>query len=254
MSTFQLSPFVKEYIGGFSEPVSYNRNSPYPAWRIIDSNEFSYKNLKAFLSGYNLTAYYRHYSRPQEKTIQTCIEIAPTVPASIKDLLSQLCSNSSKETTDSPCVFWPIRDTKELDYELLLEKKFHEVGKLLNDYEMICYKYRDYVDPPYYPHYNSIAVINSPNKFDIVFFEELYGSLDGIYEEDVIYYLMLLDKKFGIEFIALDQIQLQEIPKGDSFLELYSIVSKLCPDVYYEGADTKELAKGKIRLYWEYDI
>ena len=236
MNSLQLSPQVKEYLGKIGEPVTYNRNSPYPAWQIADIQSFSFNVLKSFLSRFDLTTYYRYYAKPKENILQPCIEIAPSVPASVRDSLSQLLASDYKESIESPCVYWTIQESQEDEYEVLLDRKLHKVRSLLRDYKMVCYKYRDFANPPYYPQYNSIAVVNSSNKFDIVFFEELYGSTYGIYEEDVINTLMLLDKKFGVEFIALDQIQLQKTPTGDDFLELYQIISKLCPDVYYDGA------------------
>jgi|GEM_PF-5176345 hypothetical protein len=254
MNTLQLSPQVKEYLSSIGEPAINNRNSPYPAWQIADIQNFSFNVLKSFLSRFDLTAYYRYYAKPKENILQTCIEIAPSVSASLRDQLSQLLASDSKESIESPCVYWTIHESQEDEYEVHLERKFHEVRSLLKDRKMICYKYRDFVNPPYYPRYNSIAIVNSSNKFDIVFFEELYGSTYGIYEKDVINTLMLLDEKFEVEFISIDQIQLQKTPVGDDFLELYRIVSKLCPDIYYEGADIQDLSKGKIRLYWEYDI
>jgi hypothetical protein len=251
----KLPPMVEIKLSTVGFPFSGDvRGTPYPVWQLAEPKQSglrdTIKELNVFLQDFGLTSYFRLYREHGKQHLASCLEIAKCVPVSLRSEVSSFLDVTFQETIYSPCLFWTISESAAKPS--ILDEKVSGVRALVSRHHLITYKYRG--EPQNHPAYDSVAVVHSDDRYDLIRFEEVYAPGYGIYETNVISALEQLDHIFGFEFLAHDMLRLKLLPVGEEMFVLRDWAFRLCPDIYYEGADLSNLEAGLVELYWDDDF
>lgn len=98
----------------------------------------------------------------------------------------------------------------------------------------------------------TIVVAPIADQFEILNIEQTNGANYGIYNEDIISRLKLLDAEYGIDIVGASSaglnFVLKRIPKGKAARELGKLLLELCPDLYEAP---RSFPNGKVSLWWD---
>jgi len=159
-----------------------------------------------------------------------------------------------QEDHRTPCLIWRMDQAREAFlsrddfYGLLIEVRLK-----LEGYPVVPHLVNHWTpdEDPVYFYYNSIAIAPTANKFDLMRFYEIDGANYGLSTENIINEIMLLDRKYGVDFIGPTDIELGRVPNREELSELESWYGSFCPEGAYHPEFVDDLAKGRIGLGWD---
>jgi hypothetical protein len=230
----------------------YIQNTPYPSWTA--ENIIDLAKLRQFLTTYSLTTYWGPAHWNDKSGWGHVLVITPQVLLEVKEILNDQLRVVYQEVHNTPCLIWRMDQAQGTDlapddfYSLL-----NEIRLRLKEYPVIPHLVNEWApdEDPVYFHYNSVAIAPTANKFDLMRFYQIDGANYGLSTEDIIKEMMLLDRKYGVDFIGPADIQLKRVPNKEELHELESWYGSFCPEGAYQPEFMNDLAKGRIGLGWD---
>lgn len=113
-------------------------------------------------------------------------------------------------------------------------------------------KIRDLLKGTPFLAYGDVVVAPAIDQFDILRTEQTNGANRGLLTEDIISALEQLNDRYSLDIVSagFDHVTfvLKRIPTGAEAEELGQYLLRLCPDL---GEAPKDIAEGKVRLWWD---
>jgi hypothetical protein len=236
----QVKENLSTQIGTFKQTLL---NTPYPVFEMEMARIVDIEEIRRFLAPFNLAVYFSPFLDIKKNWVDGYI-VTPSVSPEIINVVNDLTGVIYREYDHSPCLVWEVNLEATKAEELL-----RAIKDLLKEWPVTPHLSDDFLT-------QNLEVAPTINKFDLVRFHLVDGPNAGIFPEDVIGELMLLDKKFGLDFITPSQVQLQRIPIANELLDLFSWYDNFCPDtsnsLAYDGLSHKEnLSRGRLSFGWD---